>query len=57
MLLKFLWFLGYIVLNLLLFTSDFLKKFYNTLMIYNTRNQNNDTTCRRESEISWLPYL
>ena len=57
MLLKFLWFLGYIVLNLLLFTSDFLKKFYNTVMIYNTRNQNNDTTCRRESEISWLPYL
>ena len=33
-----------VVLNLFLFSPDFLKIFHNTVMIYNTRNRNNDTT-------------
>ena len=38
------WFLGYIVLNLFLFSPDFFLIFHNTITIYNTRNRNNDTT-------------
>ena len=33
------WFLGYIVFNLFLFFPDFIKIYYNTVMIYNTRNR------------------
>ena len=43
MFLKLSWFLGY-VLNLFLFSPDFLKIFHNTEMIYNTRNRSNDIT-------------
>ena len=42
--LKFSWFLAYIVLNFFLSCLDFLKFFHNTVMIYNTRNQSNYTT-------------
>ena len=35
---------GYIVLNLLLFSPNFSKVFHNTVMIYNTRNRSSDTT-------------
>ena len=41
--LKFSWFLGCIVLNLV-FSPDFLKIFLNTVVIYNTRNRSNNTT-------------
>ena len=40
---KFSWLLGYISLNLFLFSPIFLKFFHN-LMIYNTRNRSSDTT-------------
>ena len=36
--------LGYIALNLFLFSSNFFLIFYNTVMIYNTKNRKNDTT-------------
>ena len=42
--LKFSLFFGYIVLNLFLFSSNFLKIFHKTVMTYNTKKQNNDTT-------------
>ena len=42
--LKFSWFLGHIVLNLFLFSPDFLKLFCNTVVNYNTRNRSNNTT-------------
>ena len=41
---KFSWFLVYIVLTLFLFSPDFLKIFHNKVIIYITRNWNNDTT-------------
>ena len=37
-------FLGYIVLNLFLYSPDFFLIFHNTALIYNTRNWNNATT-------------
>ena len=37
-------FLGYIVLNLFLYSPDFFLIFHNTVLIYNTRNWNNATT-------------
>ena len=39
---------------LVLFSPDFLKVFHNTVMIYDTRNQNNDTT---ESQKETRPVL
>ena len=42
--LKFSLFFGYIVLNLFLFSSNFLKIFHKTVITYNTKKQNNDTT-------------
>ena len=47
--LKFSWFLGYIILNLFLFSPNFLKIFHNTVMIY-TRNRSNDTTESQEEK-------
>ena len=41
--LNFWWSLGYIVLNLFLFFSDFFLIFRYTVMIYNYRNRSNDT--------------
>ena len=54
--LKFSWFLGFIVLNLLLFSSVFFcffLIFHNTVMIYNTRDRNNDTTERKKKDLFW----
>ena len=46
--------LGYIVLNLFLFSPNLFKTFHNTVMIYNTGNQSNDTTESQKEKNAWF---
>ena len=52
--LKIFMILGYFVLNLFLFSPNLFKTFRNTVMIYNTGNQSNDTTESQKEKNAWF---